>query len=357
MSSTNIQEKSVSFIFALTLIILCFCIPLSVSASDKVYNLNFTTAYMDKHPTVQNGFIPWMKEVERLSNGRLKITYFNPNTLAPVNETYNATVSGMIDIGSGFPSQTPGKFPLADAISLPMIAPGAEAGSLLIWDIYQKFPSWQAEYKDVKLLWQWASATFQLHTRPKLVRSIADMKGLRIIGWSPDALEMIKSFGANPLQIGPTDTYLALQRGMADGVMCPLAPVRSYKISDATKYHTIIDISIGAFWAGMNKELWNEMPADLQQIFIDTTGGKLARVCGQTLDAGAKADAEWLKSQGHEFYLVSDSEKEEWFSCIKHMHEKWVKEKEADGLKSARAILDEAVRLGKEYAKITGRGF
>lgn len=357
MSALHNWKSNMFLAVAFTLLIISSCFPLSTLASDKVYQISFTTAYMDKHPTVRNGFNPWIKEVDKLSNGRLKITYFNPNTLAPAREAFDATVSGMIDIGSGYGGQTPGKFPLADALALPMIAPGAEAGSLVTWDIYNKFPSWRNEYKDIKILWQWTSATYQLHTTKKLVRSVSDMKGLRIIGWSPEGMEIIKSFGANPMQINPTDTYLALQRGMADGVMCPLAPVRSFKISDAAKYHTIFDVSVGAFWAGINKELWNEMPDDLKKILLDTTGARMARICGQTLDQGAKADAEWLKKHGHQFYLVTDEEKAEWFSHIKSLHQNWVEKMEADGHTTARAILNEAIVLGKAYAKTTGRGF
>ncbi len=51
-------------------------------AADKVYDLSFTTEYMDKHPTVKKAFLPWIKEINALTNGRVTITYFNPNTLA-----------------------------------------------------------------------------------------------------------------------------------------------------------------------------------------------------------------------------------------------------------------------------------
>lgn len=353
------KNRLVSLLF--TCFTTCILIAMGFSpaawAGEKVYKLNFSSIYMDKHPTVQNAFLPWAKQVEQLSQGRLKITYFNPNTLAPAKDAYDSTVFGIMDIGGGFCGLNPGKFPLNEAIEMPMIAPSAEAGSLVTWDLYQKFPQWQKEYKDVKMLWQWASATFQLHTTNKLVKQTDDLKGMKIIGWSPKALEIIKSLGANPIQIDPTDTYLALQRGMADGVICPLAPVRSYKISDAAKYHTIIDVNVGPFWAGMNKDLWNELPADLQKILVETTGSKMAAASGRTLDAGAAADARWMKAQGHQFYVLSDDEKKVWFAKLQTMHKSWIKKMESKGYLNAKAILEEAVRLGEVYAKTTGRGF
>jgi len=331
----------------------------STYAADKgeTYDLSFTSAYMDKHPTVKNAFVPWAREVEKLSKGKLKITYFNPNTLAPAKDAFDSTVNGIIDIGAGFCGRNPGKFPVSEAMELPMLVPGAEAGSLATWDLYKKFPDWQKEYSEIKMLWQWASATFQLHTTKKLVRNLDDLKGMKIIGWSPKLLEIMKALGASPMQISPTDSYLALQRGMADGILCPLAPVRSYKISDATKYHTIIDVNVGPFWAGINMELWNELPADLKKILTDTTGPKLARECGKTLDLGAARDANWMKSQGHTFYLVPDSEKGAWFEKLQYMHKEWVSKMDKKGYKCAGAVLEEAMDLGEKYSKTTGRGY
>ena len=39
----------------------------STYAADKgeTYDFSFTSAYMDKHPTVKNAFVPWAREVEK----------------------------------------------------------------------------------------------------------------------------------------------------------------------------------------------------------------------------------------------------------------------------------------------------
>lgn len=350
-TAKNIAIITVSLFLSIILFSPC------VFAKSKKYKLTFTTIYMDKHPTVKNAFIPWTKEVEALSKGRIKLTYFNPNTLCPAINNFDSTVNGVVDIAGQYCGRNPGKFPLNELMELPMIVSSAESGSLVTWALYNKFQGWQNEYKDIKILWQWASATYQIHTSKKMVKNINDLKGMKIIGWSPKLLNMLTALGASPLQISPTDTYLALQRGMADGVLCPLAPVRSYKISDAVKYHTIIDINVGPFWAGMNRQLWDELPADLQKILTDTTGVRLARKSGKTLDDGARRDALWMKSLGHKFYVVPENEKVEWFSKLQNMREVWVKKMKKKGYKNARLILNEAVKLGKEYDKTTGRGF
>lgn len=329
----------------------------SATAGEKKYNLSFTSAYFDKHPTVKNGWIPWTKQLADMSKGRLTIEYFNPNTLCPSKDNFDATVDGILDIGANYNGLNPGKFPVSEVMELPLIVPSAEAGAMVVWDLYNKYPAWRNEYKGVEILWQWTSATYQLHTTKKLVKNLDDLKGMKILCWSPKLISIMKMLGANPIQVQPPDSYLALQRGMAEGVLCPLAPVRSFKITDAAKYHTIVDLLVGPFWAGANLDVWGSLPDDLKKMLKDTTGQKLAVISGKTLDAGAIEDSDWMKSQGHEFYRLPDEERARWAQKVMPLREKWVKEMEAKGVKNAAQILEDAVSLGEKYSKVTGRGY
>ena len=98
---------------------------------DTVYELNVVNPYMDKHPTIVNGFMPWLAEMEEKSGGRLKFNYYNPNTLVPDKDVYDSTISGMVDFGLSYVAYAPGRFPLNSVMELPLIAPSAEAGSLV----------------------------------------------------------------------------------------------------------------------------------------------------------------------------------------------------------------------------------
>lgn len=326
-------------------------------AGEKKFDLSFTSAYFDKHPTVKNGWIPWADRIREASKGRLNIEYFNPNTLCPSKDNFDSTVDGILDIGANYNGLNPGKFPISEVMELPLMVPSAEAGALVTWDLYTKYPEWRNEYKGVEILWQWTSATYQLHTTKKLVKNLDDLKGMKILCWSPKLIEIMKMLGANPIQVQPPDSYLALQRGMAEGVLCPLAPVKSFKITDAAKYHTIVDLLVGPFWAGANPDVWASLPDDLKKMMKETTGRKLAVISGKTLDEGAAGDSAWMKSKGHEFYELPDAERALWAEKVMPLREKWVSDMEAKGFKNARQILEDAISLGEKYAKVTGRGY
>jgi TRAP-type C4-dicarboxylate transport system substrate-binding protein len=344
-------------VFGLCIILTVF-VTFSVCAwsADKVV-LRLASEYPDKHPTIRNGILPWIEEVKKLSGGRLEIQFFNPNALAPNRQVYSALVAGSIDMTASPCHWVHGKFPLNTVIQSPLVFNGAEAASLTIWDMYTKYPEWQTEFKDVKLLWQWGSATFNLHTTKKMVRTLKDLKGMKIIGINPQIREILKKLGANPIPMSPQDSYLALERGMAQGMAFPIAPLKAFKISDAAKFHTIIDAMVDPFYGAINLKKWYSLPPDLKKILTDTTGRKLAQICGKTLDDGAIEDSKWLKTKGHKFYVLPPKEKKKWTDKFMDGREKWVMDMEKKGYKDARKIQAEVIRLGQDYAKTTVGGY
>jgi len=319
--------------------------------------LSMTTVYMNTHPTVVNGWEPWFKEIAQLTKGELQISYFNPNTLTPLNDHYNSAVNGTIGIGGNDCSRNAGKFPLSTVLELPGLAPSAECGALVFTELYNQFPELQKEYQDIKILWLWASATYQLHTTKKAVKSVADLKGLKIITWNRTSVEIITALGANPIQVPPTDSYLALERGMADGVFCPLAPIISFKISEAVKFTTVCDLFLNGFWAGIGFKTFEGLGPESQKALVETTGEKMARRCGVTLDEGAVNDGKKLKAAGHTFISLSPEERGAWIDKTKPLRDKWISEMEAKGYQNARAMVEAAFKLSEKYAPQTGRGY
>ncbi len=145
----------------------------------------------------------------------------------------------------------------------------------------------------------------------KEIKTLEDLQGMKIIGWGANGIRMIKALGANPIEMIPLDTYQALERGMADGVLCPLAPMRAFKITDAAKSHSIVNVYCDSFYAGMSWNKWNSLPDKFKKLLEETTGAQMAQISGSTLDEGAISDAKWMKEQGHTFYVIATQRKGE----------------------------------------------
>ncbi len=273
-------------------------------------HLSFNGGYALSHPTVEMVWKPFMKEAEEAFPGKngLSFDYFATNELFPETESLAAVTDGRVDFGRMRPSLFPGKLNLLSVVDVPGLFSNAVTGSIVMQELIEAFPEVRRELPENSVPFtSWVSATYQVHTI-KPVKSLAELRGHKLVVWDAVTIEIAKALGANPVRLPSPDTYLALSKGMADGVLCPMAPVRSFKISEATKYHLMLNTGVTGFSINAHKPLWDEMPDDMRAWLEKNGGTAMALAIGKSLEAGAREDAEWMKAQGHEFYELSEQD-------------------------------------------------
>ncbi len=331
-------------------VILGLCV-MAGPALAKTWNLRYTSSYPDRHPTIINGILPWFEEIQKVTNDQVKIRNFNPNTICPEGEIYASAVKGAIDMGASNHVRVTGRFPLHEVFSLPLIAGGSEALAETSWRVYEETPALQKEMSETKVLGYWASAPYQIHTVSKPIKTLEDLKGMRILAWSKFTADMLTAWGANPIIISSPESYLALSRAQAEGIMCPLAPFRSLKLNEATKYTVVGNFSGDSWFCVMNKDRWNEFPDDVKAAFSGTLTKDWANRMGRTLDVGGAEDVEMLKKAGHTFYTLPQEERARWSAATSHMEQAWVDKVVKLGLLSeadAKALVKKVRAIGAE---------
>lgn len=291
-------------------------------------HLSFNGGYAISHPTVELVWKPFMKEAETTFPGKngLSFDYFATNELFPETESLSAVADGRVDFGRMRPSLFPGKMNLLSVVDVPGLFSNAITGSVVMQELIEAFPEVRRELPENSVPFtSWVSATYQVHTI-KPVKTLAELKGHKLVVWDAVTIEIAKALGANPVRLPSPDTYLALSKGMADGVLCPMAPVRSFKISEATKYHLMLNTGVTGFSISAHKPLWDEMPADMQKWLTEKGGTAMALAIGKSLEQGAKEDGEWMKKQGHEFYELSEQDHAALMQALSPFLEHWQKE-------------------------------
>src|SRR5713226_8136639 len=151
---------------------------------------------------------PWVKQVEEATKGRVKIEVYPSQTLIKGVDMWKGIRGGIADIGWCVQGYWPEQTPLSDVISLPFLPiTSAEKGSEVLWKLYEKFPSIQKEYGDIVPLVLYTSSANILLTNKKPVKTLDDIKGLkvRVLGGPPT--EMAKALGAVPTLIPMPDLY------------------------------------------------------------------------------------------------------------------------------------------------------
>ena len=144
--------------------------------AQKTIALNYSNFFPapHKHSVLAD---QWCKEIEKRSGGKVKIAYFPGGTLTPAAQTYDNVVKGIADIGFSCFAYTRGKFPLTEAIDLPLGYKNGMGATKLINAYYAKFRP--KELDDVKVLYLHAHGPGLLHTK-RPVNKLEDMKGMKI---------------------------------------------------------------------------------------------------------------------------------------------------------------------------------
>ncbi len=309
----------------------------------KTYELSFAMHVPPKAAPYTNAFTPWAKEIEKRTNGRLKIKFYVSQTLVKTRDSYDAVKNGIADISwVGF-TWTPGRFPLAGVMELPYLVKNTFAGAHVLTDLYKKFPEMRAEVKDVHLLHLWTTMPYELHTVKKPIYKLEDIKGMKL-ATQPGARAVLEALGAIPVTMPTPKIYQTVEKGVADGSALAWGAYKAFKIVEVTKYHTNVHLAALAYGTIMNMNTWNKLPKDIQKVITDVTNEMMPDKLCAAVSAEKEIGKQQTLDRGQEIYEMPAKERARWVATGKPTYDKWVKDMEAKGL-PGRAILDEAIRL------------
>ncbi|OGP65744.1 MAG: hypothetical protein A2169_10840 [Deltaproteobacteria bacterium RBG_13_47_9] len=293
---------------------------------------------------------PWVKKVEEATKGKVKIDVYYSQTLAKGPDIWNAVKSGVADMGWCFHGYWPDMTPLSDVITLPSLPfIKAEKGSEVLWKLYEKFPAIQREFRDVHVLQLWTSHPYFLITSKKQVKTMEDLKGMKIRVTGGPPTDQMKALGAVPILIPMPDNYLALQKGTIDGMGAPWEATLAFRLYEVVKYYTIVPLSAVYFSMSMNKQKWESLPKDVQAAITSVSGLEAAKFWGRNFfDTAEEGVDEQIKKGGYEMikYTVPPDELARWTKVAgEPLWKEWVKKMEDKGRPEAQQVLNAALEL------------
>jgi len=318
----------------LTCLLSIFLIPLPSNTQEKVITFN----YAHFMPSVTKQCIlaeQWCREVEKRTNGRVKISFFPGSTLMPAPQTYDGVVKGIADIGWSILSYTRGRFPLMEVIDLPLGYKSGYVATKLINDFYGRFKP--KELDEVKVLYLHAHGPGLLVTKSP-VSKMEDLKGKKIRSTGLSA-KIVEALGGVPVALPIGETYDALMKGVAEGVLIPVEALQQWRLAEVTSY--VADSYGSAYSTGffvvMNKEKWNSLSPDIQKI-IDAINGEWIEKNGRLWDEIDKEGKEFAIKKGIKFIPLSREENARWAEKVNPLLDDYVKNMKAKGLPGQEAL-------------------
>jgi TRAP-type transport system periplasmic protein len=283
---------------------------------------------------------PYLKRMEEATGNRIKFEVYWSQTLVKGPDIWNAVKTGVVDAGWCFHNYWPGMTELANAISLPGLGfKDVEHASAVMYQIYQEFPSIRAEFKDVHVLTTWCDGHQIALTRAKRIKTLEDLKGLKIRATGQNLTNLMIALGATPVLFPMPDAYMSLDKGVVDGMTAPFEAAISFKLHEVTKYMVTAPWTFFHFTYSMNKAKWDSLPKDIQEAITKVNNLENARLLSRNWEEDAMQEFLQISKGKVEPYTMPQSELQKLYSISKPLREEWVKKMTAAGKPDAPKIL------------------
>ncbi len=283
----------------------------------------------------------WCKEVEKQTEGRVKVEYYPGGSLLKAPQIYDGVADGIADIGFSVLAYSRGRFPVAGALDLPFGYPSGVVATKVANEVYAKFHP--KEFDDTQLMYLHAHGPGFIHTRDKVITKLEDLKGLRIRSTGMSA-EMVKALGATPVAMGMPDSYQSLQKGVVDGSAHPLEANLGWKLGEVTKNaaccYTVAYTT--TFFVTMNKAKWATLDKKDQQAIEAINAAWLVKH-GEAWDSSDQAGFAFFMQQGNTASGLDAKEADRWKAAVAPVIDNYAADldkKNIDGKAVVQAIRD-----------------
>ena len=304
--------------------------------------------YVPPGHTMHQELLRWAEDMDKKSNGRLKISIFPASQMGPVTRQYDLARTGVADIAYFLHGATPGRFPLTELSQLPYAfnpevggvlqkpVSAAEASALLTGMTGQL----AKEYEGTKLLLVIAQPNLSLMFNKAKVRQPSDMKGMRLRHNGPLAAKMIEALGATPAAVAPVELADALEKGTVKGMVFNYEAAQAFQMGGAVTSVTELNFNAVTLGLAMNEKKYESLPADLRKLIDDSMGVEMARRMGAKFDDAEAAGRRYLVEKKVEIIVPTADEVKAFSKPLMPLVEQNVASVQAKGL-PARKFFDD----------------
>lgn len=208
------------------------------------------------------------KYLQELSDGAYSLQIFTVGQLGDTTACVEQCQQGTLDIAFNGYGTIGSLVAASEVVGLPYLMP---SDSKNIPEMVQnseglKMVAEKMAEKNLQPI-NWVCEGANWWSANKEIRTPADWKGVKMrVVSTPLTIAQYDAYGANPTPIAYTETYSALQLGMADAQSNPLSCIKDMKFYEVQNY--LMDNGSGYLLHALcfNTDVWNSLPEEGQAI-------------------------------------------------------------------------------------------
>jgi TRAP-type C4-dicarboxylate transport system substrate-binding protein len=308
--------------------------------------------FLSPNATSQKLFLgPWCEKIAKESNNRLKCQIYPAMQLGGTPpQLFDQAKDGVADIVWTVPTYQAGRFVKSEVFELPFMTKTAEGSSRAFWEYLQRYSL--DEFKGTRILMAHVHDGAELHFASKQVKTLEDLKGLKVRAPTRIGTRMITALGMTPIQMPAPQVPESIAKGVVDGASLPWEVVPALKVNEVTKSHTETGqnqrkMSNTIFVVAMNEAKYNSLPADLKKVIDANSGAEASVWAGKIWDSTIAPGRKSATDRGNTVNVLTPAEYARWVKATDSVAQDWVKDVSAKGndgnklLSTAKTLLDQ----------------
>lgn len=280
---------------------LCITFVLGVSCSALAASWDMPTPYPDKTFHTQN-IIQFSQDVDKATNGALKINIHSAGSLFKHPEIKNAVRGGQVPIGEFFLSRLSNEHAVFGADSQPFLATNY-TDALKLWTAQQPVVSELLDKQGLMPLFSVPWPPQGLYTK-KEIKTVEDLKGIKFRAYNATLEQFADRVGAAPTQVEVPDIPQAFATGRVEAMITSPSTGANSKAWDFVSHYTDIQAWVPKNIVVVNKKSFRKLDEPTQKALLDAA--KQAETRGWELSKKeTEAKMQILKENGMQ--IVSPS--------------------------------------------------
>ena len=214
----------------------------------------------------------WAPNLEERTNGQLTITVSSfPELGLAGPDTLSLVSDGTLAMANIYTGYVAGELPAIEVQSLWGIYPDWETMYLSLTDMHPQLEEMVARETSGGIIvnHNWYSGNDQFFFSKTPLRTLADFEGLKTRSHAAALSDWIEGMGAEAQFIAFSEVYTALERGILDAGVTGSTPGYGQRWYEVSSYLNGPLKSLLSTNNIVNAEVWDRIPPDLQQIFIE----------------------------------------------------------------------------------------
>ncbi len=245
-------------------VLICLTLVLSLGpAWGKTFKFDMANEYAPTSIHGENDTF-FIQTLEKLSGGQIQITHHPGASLGyKSKDQFDAVTDGALPIADTYVGPLRGIHPIFLLSSLPFLAKTIDDAKVL-WTV--SVPYYEKVLKDSNQILLYASPWPPSGIwAKKPIRSLEDLKNLKMRTYDPNGTITFKNAGAAPIQLSWSDVVPQLGTGGIESVLTSAEGGVSSKFWDLLSHFTEINYSSPLNMIHMNADAFKGLPKDLQK--------------------------------------------------------------------------------------------